>query len=78
MGKKTETTETTRSVRTKCNRKKVQKLSDDVNAHVNDVVKFADTLGDKKQAFLELLKPLMGDAKRLVDMLPEILSKLPM
>ena len=62
----------------KCNRQKFRKLADDVNTHVNDMVKLVDSLGDGKREFLELVKPLMGDAKKLMDMLPEILSKLPM
>jgi len=65
-------------VRKKCNKQKFQKLTDDINLHVNDVVKFSDSLGAKKQEFLELIKPLMGDAKRLVELLPEIVSKLPL
>jgi len=62
----------------KCNKQRFQKLTEDINLHVNDVVKFSDSLGAKKQEFLELIKPLMGDAKRLVELLPEIVSKLPM
>ena len=78
MLRNTRTLRNTGVVRKKCNKQKVQKLAEDINLHVNDVVKFSDSLGNKKQEFLELIKPLIGDAKRLVELLPEIVSKLPL